>query len=211
MSHSLPNDATIYVVDDDASVRKAMRRVFETRGCQVFAYSSAKEFLQEGRADVIGCLILDVRMPGLSGLELQEKLVSHHIDLPIVFITGHGDIPMSVRAIKAGAVDFLPKPIDPDQLFEVVCAAVEKHAKERAQNASLREFRRSVEQLTRREREVMDLVIQGLLNKQIADRLGITEYTVKVHRGRAMRKAKVQSVAELVVLCERAGIGEPQP
>ena len=208
MSRTLPSNATIYVVDDDASVRKALTRVFKTRGGQVSAFSSAQEFLAEGLRDVTGCLLLDVRMPDLSGLELQERLVSHHIDLPIVFITGHGDIPMSVKAMKAGAVDFLPKPIDPDQLFEVVCAAVEKHARERELNASLREFRRCIDTLTQREREVIDLVIQGLLNKQIADRLGITVYTVKMHRGRGMRKAKVESVAELVTLCERAGISE---
>jgi FixJ family two-component response regulator len=198
----------IYVVDDDASVRKALTRVFKTRGCQVLPFSSAQEFLKEGRSDVTGCLLLDVRMPGLSGLELQEKLVEHHIDLPIVFITGHGDIPMSVKAMKAGAVDFLRKPIDPDQLFEVVRAAVEKHAGERKSNAILREFRRCIDTLTQREREVMDLVITGLLNKQIADRLGIAVDTVKAHRGRTMRKAKVESVAELAILCERAGITE---
>ncbi|MGI9243720.1 MAG: response regulator transcription factor [Verrucomicrobiales bacterium] len=208
MSQEFPQNATIYVVDDDPSVRKALKRAFKTSGCQVEAFPSALDFLNGGRRDVTGCLLLDVRMPGLSGLELQEKLVSHKIDLPIVFITGHGDIPMSVKAIKAGAVDFLPKPIDPDQLFEVVRAAIEKHALVREANASLREFRRCIDTLTRREREVMDLVVKGRLNKQIADSLGITEFTVKVHRGRAMRKARVESVAELVTLCERAGIAD---
>jgi RNA polymerase sigma factor (sigma-70 family) len=208
MSKVFPGNAMIYVVDDDASVRKALKRVFRTRQCQVLAFSSAQEFLKEGRSDVTGCLLLDVRMPGLSGLELQEKLVSNHIDLPIVFITGHGDIPMSVKAMKAGAVDFLPKPIDPDHLFEVVRAAVEKHARQRESNAASREFRRCIDMLTQREREVMDLVIEGLPNKQIADRLDVTVYTVKKHRGSAMRKAKVESVAELATLCERAGITE---
>jgi RNA polymerase sigma factor (sigma-70 family) len=208
MSKVFPGNAMIYVVDDDASVRKALKRVFRTRDCQVLAFSSAQEFLKEGRSDVTGCLLLDVRMPGLSGLELQERMVSHQIDLPIVFITGHGDIPMSVKAMKAGAVDFLPKPIDPDPLFEVVRAAVEKHARQRESNAALQEFQRCIDMLTQREREVMNLVIEGLPNKQIADRLGVTDYTVKVHRGRAMRKAKVESVAELAILCERAGITE---
>ena len=202
--------AVIYVVDDDPSVRKALTRLFKTRGWATKAFPSARDFLEGARGDVAGCLILDVRMPGLSGLELQELLTSHGFDIPIVFMSAHGDIPMSVKAVKAGAVDFLPKPVDSEQLVEVVRAAVEKHVREREASAALRTFRIRLESLTVREREVMGLVVEGLLNKQIADRLGVTLDTVKVHRGRVMRKTGVESVAELARLCERGGISPPE-
>jgi len=206
MNASPPDNAMVYVVDDDASVRRALVRMFKARGWRATACSTAKAFLEEANGDTVGCLVLDVQMPGLSGLELQELLNSHRVDIPIVFMSAHGDIPMSVKAVKAGAVDFLPKPVDSDQLFEVVCGAVERHVAESEARATVQTFRTRLEKLTAREREVMGLVVEGLLNKQIADQLGITLDTVKVHRGRVMRKTGVASVAELVRLCERAGV-----
>lgn len=201
------SDATVYVVDDDASVRKAMARKFKSLGFQVATFESADEFLAFQRPDdAAGCLLLDVQMPGQSGIELQEKLISHHVDLPIVFITGHGDIPMTVKAIQNGAVDFLPKPVDEQQLIETVQQAIERQSREREDSIAVREFRQRVDSLSKREYEVMTLVISGMLNKQIGRQLGITEHTVKVHRRRAMEKTGVGSVAELARLCERSGI-----
>jgi FixJ family two-component response regulator len=200
------SDAAVYVVDDDVSVRKAVTRMFKSLGFQVASFGTAREFLEYQRADVPGCLILDVQMPGQTGIELQEKLVEHDVDLPIVFMTAHGDIPMTVKAMQSGAVDFLPKPVDEQQLVRTVQQAIERHVIERQEKAAEHEFRRLVATLSKREYEVMTLVIGGMLNKQIARRLGITEYTVKVHRGRVMEKTGVNSVAELVRLCERSGI-----
>ena len=196
----------VFVVDDDLSVRKASARLFRSAGFQVETFESAQEFLEYPRPDQPSCLVLDVRMPGLSGVELQEQLMARDADLPIVFMTGHGDIPMTVKAIKAGAVDFLPKPVSDKRLLQTVEDAVDTHAVRRQQSAELAEFRKRVESLTSRESEVVKLVITGMLNKQIAKQLGITEATVKVHRGRVMEKTEVESVAELVRLCERAGL-----
>ena len=195
----------VFVVDDDPSVRKAAARLFRSAGFQVETFETAQDFLAYPRPDLPSCLVLDVRMPGLSGVELQEHLAADDASLPIVFLTGHGDIPMTVKAMKAGAVDFLPKPVSDEQLREAVEGAVRTDAEQRRQSAELVEFRKRVPSLTSREREVMKLVIAGLLNKQIAQKLGITESTVKVHRGRAMEKTGVTSVAELVRLCERTG------
>lgn len=199
-------DAIVYVVDDDASVRRAVERLLRSAGLQVEAFETAGAFLEHERADAPGCLVLDVRMPGRSGIELQEELTAHGVDLPIVFMTAHGDIPMSVKAIKDGAVDFLPKPVQEEVLLDVVNKAIERHAREREESSDIHEFELLVDTLTPREREVMDLVILGLLNKQIALRLEISLVTVKVHRGRVMTKTGVGSVAELVRLCERAGL-----
>ena len=196
----------VYVVDDDPSVRKASARLFRSAGFQVEAFGTAQEFLEYPRPDQPSCLVLDVRMPGLNGVELQEQLKAHDADLPIIFMTGHGDIPMTVKAIKAGAVDFLPKPVSDERLLQAVADAVDTHALRRQQSAELAEFRSRVGLLSPRESEVMKLVINGLLNKQIAKQLGISEATVKVHRGRVMEKTEVQSVAELARLYERAGI-----
>ena len=202
-------DAIVYVVDDDISVRKAMTRMFKSLGLEVATFSTAREFLDCRQKDVPGCLILDVQMPGLTGLELQEELVAHQVDLPIVFMTGHGDIPMTVKAMRSGAVDFLPKPVDEQQLVQTVHQAIERNARKRHESAALSDFRQRVDSLSKRESEVMTLVISGLLNKQIASRLGITEHTVKVHRGRVMEKTGVDSVAQLVRLCERSGVARP--
>jgi FixJ family two-component response regulator len=194
----------VFVVDDDPSVRKAAARLFRSVGIRTEMFENASDFLDFARPDLPSCLVLDVNMPGLNGIELQKQLSERDGDLPIVFMTGHGDIPMSVQAMKAGAVDFLPKPVHDEQLLAAVRQAIESHAQTRQQFAEVAEFRRRRESLTTREREVMELVVTGMLNKQIASKLGITEATVKVHRGRVMEKIGVVSVAELVRLHERA-------
>jgi FixJ family two-component response regulator len=196
----------VFVVDDDSSVRKAAARLFRVTGFQVETFVTAQEFLAYSRPDLPSCLVLDVRMPGLSGVELQEQLAAYDTDLPIVFLTGHGDIPMTVKAMKAGAVDFLPKPVSDERLRAVVEDAMTTHALGRERSAELARFRERVESLTARERQVMHLIIAGLLNKQIAKRLRISEATVKVHRGRVMEKTELDSVAELARLSERAGL-----
>jgi FixJ family two-component response regulator len=198
----------VFVVDDDSSVRKASARLFRSAGLQVETFETARAFLDYTRPDVPSCLVLDVRMPGLSGFDLQEQLTSHGIDLPIVFMTGHGDIPMTVQAMKAGAVDFLPKPVNDERLLATVETAIAEDANKREQSTQVTEFRGRLKLLTTRENEVMRLVITGILNKQIARKLGITEATVKVHRGRMMEKTGVNSVAELVRLSEKAGLSQ---
>jgi len=203
--------AIVYVVDDDASVRKAVTRLLRADGLQVEAFERASAFLEHEREDAAGCVILDVQMPGLSGMELQEELVAHGVDLPIVFMTGHGDIPMSVKAMKGGAVDFLPKPVGDELLLETVRRALDGHARRRLETAELGESRRRLGSLTRREYEVMTLVVSGMLNKQIAFKLGISLDTVKVHRGRVMAKSGVDSLAELVRLYERAQLAPRGP
>ena len=198
--------AAVYIVDDDASVRNALARMFNSYGLTVVAFATAEEFWQYQRENVPGCLVLDVRMPGQSGLELQEQLARHDIDLPIVFLTGFGDIPMTVKAMRSGAAGFLTKPVDERELLQAVHLAIEQYVRGQHESKAQRDFRRRLDLLSHREREVMDLVICGMPNKLIARRLGITEHTVKVHRGRAMAKAGVESIAELVRLCERSGI-----
>lgn len=198
-------DAIVYVVDDDVAVRKATARLFRSVGLQVETFPTAREFLDHRRAVKCGCLVLDLQLPGLSGIELQQELIANNVDLPIVFMTGHGDIPTTVEAMKLGAIDFLPKPVDTKKLVDTVRDAINEHDRTRQQCAELQAFRERVETLTKREYEVMLLVITGLLNKKIALRLKITETTVKVHRGRVMEKTGVDSAAKLVLLCERAG------
>ena len=204
-------EAIVYVVDDDPSVRKATARLFRTAGCEVVTFESADEFLDYQTSDTPACLILDLDMPGRSGIELQAELAARLIGLPIVFMTGHGDIPTTVSAMKQGAVDFLPKPVDDQRLIETVQQAIEAHARELELSQSVNEFKQKLDLLTRREHEVMMLVIEGLLNKQVAKRMGVTEATVKVHRGRVMEKTGVDSIAELVRLCERGGGHSRQP
>jgi len=194
----------VFVVDDDPSVRKAAARLFRSVGLRAEMFENAADFLAFARPDLPSCLVLDVNMPGLSGIELQEQLAERDGDLPIVFMTGHGDIPMSVKAMKAGAVDFLPKPVNDEQLLLAVRQAIESHDQTKQQFAEVAEFRGRRKSLTAREREVMELVVTGLLNKQIGGKLGISEATVKVHRGRVMEKIGVVSIAELVRLNERA-------
>jgi FixJ family two-component response regulator len=201
----------IFIVDDDASVRKSLTRVMMSAGYAVEAFASAREFLERERLAGPGCLVLDVRMPGLSGLDLQEALAGKSHRIPIVFITGHGDISMSVKAMKSGAADFLTKPYDVEQLLAAVDRAVTKHAKTLGEEGRTAEIRERMEQLTPREMEVFALVVTGMLNKQIAGELGIGEKTVKVHRARVMEKMRAGSVAELVRLADRAGVIVPQP
>jgi len=194
---------TVFLVDDDESVRKALSRLIQSAGYKVDSFSSAHKFLQCSDKDAGACLVLDVRMPGLDGMELQAQLASEGSAVPIVFITGHGDIPMSVRAIKAGAVDFLPKPFEDHSLLDAIQSAIARHQETNRTRAELDDIYRRVAILTNREREVMSLVVTGMLNKQIAYKLGISEKTIKVHRARVMEKMSVTSVAELVRLTEK--------
>ena len=206
-----PANPTVFVVDDDASVRKALARSIQAAGLNVKTFASARQFLDQGPPEGPGCLVLDVRMPGLSGLDLQAELNSRNIQTPIIFITGHGDIPVSVKAMKGGAVDFLTKPFKVANLIGVIQEAIRKDERLQAHRSKTAEVQRRIQTLTPREREVMALVVQGLLNKQIAVELGAAERTVKVHRGRVMQKMQVQSVAELVRAVEQAKTGAGRP
>jgi FixJ family two-component response regulator len=199
-------DSTVFVIDDDASIRKSLSRLLRSVGYTTETFASAEEFLGRDHFSGIGCLLLDVQMPGLSGMDLQEELSKADYHMPIIFITGHGDIPMSVQAMKKGAVDFLAKPFDDEQLLQAVRTAIGKDREARALHAEVREVRRRIELLTPREKEMLRYVITGMLNKQIALKLGIAEKTVKVHRGRIMEKLHANSVADLVRLAEKAGI-----
>ena len=201
------NPSTVFLVDDDPSVRRALARLIKSAGYQVQTFVSAREFLDR-MPDSMGpaCLVLDVRMPGLSGLDLQRELQSADATLPIIFITGHGDIPMSVKAMKDGAVDFLPKPVKDKDLLRAIEPALARSLRERAARDELEKIQSRVETLTAREREVMSLVVKGWLNKQIASELGTVEKTIKVHRARVMDKMQVDSVAELVRITEKIGV-----
>jgi FixJ family two-component response regulator len=204
----MPSLPTVFLVDDDASVRRALARLIRSAGHQLQTFTSAREFLDSNRTnDGPACLVLDVRMPGLSGLDLQRELQAVNPTLPIIFITGYGDIPMSVKAMKAGAVDFLPKPVRDADLLRAIEQALARAARECAAQEELEAIQSRVEKLTPREREVMSFVVRGLLNKQIAIELGTGEKTIKVHRARVMQKMQVDSVAELVRLAQRADIG----
>ncbi len=208
-SESVP---TIALVDDDASVRKAMARLLQSEGYAVRAFASAEEFLQADRtAREWACVVLDVRMPGLSGQALHDRLRASEPRLPVVFITGHGDIPMGVDAMKAGAVDFLPKPVGADRLFAAVKEALGQAERERRVHSQTRQVRQRLDTLTARERQVLELVVRGRLNKQIASELGIVEQTVKVHRARLMKKMHAPSLADLVRDCERVGLPDVPP
>jgi FixJ family two-component response regulator len=195
--------SVVYVIDDDASVRKSLERLIRAAELGVQIFSSAQDFLSCTLPDYPGCLVLDVKMPGVTGLELQEKLTAVHRFIPIIFITGFGNIPASVQAMKAGAVDFLEKPFDDKTLLDAIHRAINRDIQYRQKNAELAALRRRSERLTNREREVFELVVTGMLNKQIAFQLGITEKTIKVHRARIMQKMAVQSFADLVRLAER--------
>jgi FixJ family two-component response regulator len=195
--------ATVFVIDDDPSVREAIDSLIRSVGINVRTFSSAQEFMSSNRPDAPACLVLDVRMPGLSGLDLQRELATAGIRIPVIFITGHGDIPMSVRAMKAGAVEFLTKPFRDQDLLDAISQAIERDRAERVQFAEVVELQRRFEELTPREREVMEQVVAGLLNKQIAHRLNISEVTVKLHRHQVMEKMKAQSLAELVRMAEK--------
>jgi len=198
--------AVVFVVDDDASVRAALGSLLRSVGLDVRLFASAQEFLSEPLGDAPACIVLDVRLPGMSGLDLQGELARRDPALPIIVITGHGDIPMTVRAMRAGAVEFLPKPFRDQDLLDAVQQALERARVLRHEQAVTADLRARFDSLTPREREVMGLVVAGLLNKQIAYELGISEVTVKIHRGQAMHKMRAESVAELVRMAERIGV-----
>ena len=196
-------DGIVYVVDDDESVRRALARLIMAAGLDVETFSSAKALLGHRPPDRPGCLVLDVRLAGENGLELQAALRDAHPQLPIIFVTGHGTVPASVRAMKEGALDFLQKPVDEQELLGGIWRALDRSREARTARAERQAVERRLDTLTPREREVLDLVATGMLNKQIGDRLGVAEKTIKVHRGRAMQKMGVDSVAELIRLLHR--------
>lgn len=200
---------TVYIVDDDASVRKGLERLIRSAGLKVETFPSGENFLRSNSHSAPSCLILDVRMHGLSGIELQKKLIMAGNPLPVIFITGHGNIPMSVKAMKNGAVDFLPKPFSDEELLSAINRAIDKDIKIRAEKAEKEKFQNCLNALTPREREVLPWLLTGMLNKQIAAKLNITEKTIKVHRSRVMRKMQVESIAELVRISEKCGITPP--
>ncbi|MBL0726425.1 response regulator transcription factor [Piscinibacter sp. HJYY11] len=198
--------AAVFVVDDDESMRRALDSLFRSVGLDVHLYASAQAFMRATRADVPGCLVLDVRLPGMSGLTFQQELVKAGIALPVIFITGHGDVPMTVRAMKAGAADFLTKPFEEQALLDAVDAAIERDRARRRDAIRLAQLSQLYRTLSEREREVMKLVVAGLANKQIAAELGLSLVTVKVHRGQVMRKMLAKSVPELVRMADGLGL-----
>lgn len=201
----------VFVVDDDQAMREALQDLLASVGMEVRVFASTQDFMQAQRPDAPGCLVLDVRLPGASGLSFQEELPRAGVDLPVIFITGHGDIPMTVRAMKAGAVEFLSKPFRDQELLDAIDAAVERHRAQRREAALLAQLRQRFAALTQREREVMALVSAGRVNKQIASDLGISEATVKVHRGQIMRKMQTTSLAQLVRIADTLGLSRPTP
>jgi FixJ family two-component response regulator len=202
----METDGMVFVVDDDAPVRESLRNLIRSVGLQVELFCSAQEFLRSKRPDLPGCLVLDVRLPGLSGLDLQRRTTEAGMEIPIIFITGHGDIPMSVRAMKAGAVEFLTKPFRDQDLLDAIQQALERDRQARDQRAALEEMRRRFASLTPRERAVMERVVAGLLNKQIGAELGTSETTIKIHRHQVMEKMGAGSLPELVRMADRLGI-----
>lgn len=197
---------TVFVIDDDASLRDALKSLIRSVGLRIEAYGSTQDFLQRKSPEGPSCLVLDIRLPGRSGLEFQRELAASDIPIPIIFITGHGDISMSVRAMKAGAVEFLTKPFRDQDLLDAIQIALEKDSERRQLEAQKANLQQRLESLTPREREVLPLVVSGLLNKQIAAEIGTSENTVKVHRSQLMRKMGAESLADLVRIAERVGI-----
>jgi FixJ family two-component response regulator len=201
----------VFVVDDDASMRRALTNLFQSVGLTVEAFGSAADLLQSKLPDVVSCLVLDIRLPGLSGLDFQAELAKANIHIPIIFMTGHGDIPMSVRAMKGGAVDFLTKPFRDQDMLDAVTMAIERDKKRREVEKTVANLRALFETLTPREREVLALVASGLMNKQIAAEMELAEITVKIHRGHIMKKMGARTLADLVGMAETLGIRQRKP
>jgi len=199
-------EVTVFVIDDDASVRKSLTRLLRSMGFGVETFASAEDYLDRETYRGLGCIVLDLRMPGLSGIDLQDRLNNSGNALPIVFITGHGTVPASVKALKAGAEDFLEKPFEDNELLVAVSRGIEKHRRLREEQREMKGLRAKLDTLTPREHEVFSLVVSGMLNKQAAYDLGITEKTIKVHRARVMEKMGAQSLADLVRFAEKLGI-----
>ncbi len=196
----------IAIVDDDPSVREGLHSLVRSAGWRAETFCSAQEFLARTRAEAPSCLILDLQLPDLSGLDLQKRMAAIDLEIPIVFLTGHGDIPASVQAMKAGAIEFLTKPVEEADLVRAIQEAIERDRRTRQQHAEIHDLRSRHDSLTAREREVMQQVISGLLNKQVAAEMNITEFTVKIHRGKVMRKMRADSLADLVRMAESLGI-----
>jgi len=201
--------AVVFVIDDDPSMLRSLASLLRSVGLEARVFSSAPEFMRAQRPDAPGCLVLDVRLPGMSGLAFQQELAKAGIALPVIFITGHGDVPMSVRAMKAGAVEFLTKPFDDQLLLDAIHGAIERDRERRRTAAQLAELQARFRTLTEREREVFKLVIAGRLNKQIADDLSLSVVTVKVHRAHVMRKMLAKSVVDLVRMADQLGVSHP--
>jgi len=198
-----PGRPVVFIIDDDSAIRTALKDLLESVGLESRSFASVRDFLASDRGDEPGCLVLDVRMPDQSGLEFQREMTALGIRLPVIFITGHGDIPMSVSAMKAGAIEFLAKPFRDQELLDAIQLGVDRDRRRRQEELALGELRRRFDTLTARERQVMGLVVKGLLNKQAAGELGVSEVTVKVCRGQAMRKMEADSLADLVRMADR--------